>query len=70
MSASLFQEKMAALTAQCPPATRLPEALAAKLPINVLHVGTVGPAVLIIHGGVQGGLGGGPATFREQRAAG
>ncbi|APH54436.1 Hydrolase [Granulibacter bethesdensis] len=28
--------------------------------------GSTGPKVLLIHGGVQGGLGGGPATFREQ----
>ncbi len=66
MSASLIAEKRAALIAQCPPATRLPEAEAAKLPINVARLGS-GPSVVIIHGGVQGGLGGGPVTFDRQR---
>ena len=55
------------LLAQCPPATpRLPEAEAAKLPIHATNWGTVGPTVLIVHGGVQGGLGGNPATFAKQ----
>ena len=67
MSASLIAEKRAALIAQCPPATRLPEAEAIKLPINVTRLGT-GPSVVIIHGGVQGGLGGGPVTFDKQRS--
>ena len=58
--------KQAALLAQCPPAT-IP-ADAASLPINVLHWGKTGVPVLIIHGGVQGGLGGGPSTFAKQEA--
>ncbi len=54
------------LLAQCPP---VPEpANADKLPIHVTHWGTSGPTVLIIHGGVQGGLGGGPKGFIKQRA--
>ena len=37
-------------------------------PVHVTRWGTKGPRVLIIHGGVQGGLGGGPATFIKQKA--
>lgn len=62
-------EHRAALLAQCPPAPpRLPEAEAAKLPIHVTEWGTAGPEVLVVHGGVQGGLGGGPSTFAGQEA--
>ncbi len=62
-------EHRAALLAQCAPApARLPEAEAAKLPIHVTKWGTAGPVVLIVHGGVQGGLGGGPSTFAGQEA--
>ncbi len=62
-------EHRAALLAQCPPAPpRLPEAEAAKLPIHVTEWGTAGPEVLVVHGGVQGGLGGGPSTFARQEA--
>ena len=62
-------EHRAALLAQCPPAPpRLPEADAAKLPIHVIEHGTTGPTVLVVHGGVQGGLGGGPSTFARQEA--
>lgn len=67
MMAAIGQRR-AALIAQCPPAPPLasPEERGAH-PINVIELGTDGPAVLIVHGGVQGGLGGGPATFDEQR---
>ncbi len=68
MSSSLFAEKRAALIAQCPPASRLAEAEAAKLPINAQRLGEAGPEVLIVHGGVQGSLGGGPVTFARQRS--
>ena len=61
-------QRRAALLAQCPPA---PPSVAladyATHPINVIEVGDTGPVVLIVHGGVQGGLGGGPATFDKQR---
>lgn len=61
-------ERRAALLAQCPPP---PPALSAAdhaaRPINVVELGTDGPTVLVVHGGIQGGLGGGPATFDEQR---
>ena len=66
---STIPEHRAALLAQCPPvAARLPEAEAAMLPIHVTEWGTAGPEVLIVHGGVQGGLGGGPSTFAGQQA--
>ncbi len=35
--------------------------------INITEWGQGGPAVLMIHGGVQGGLGGGPVDFAGQR---
>ena len=61
-------QRRAALLAQCPPP---PEALSvdesAARPINVVELGASGPEVLIVHGGIQGGLGGGPATFDEQK---
>ena len=46
------------------------EAEAAHLPIHVTCWGETGPRVLVVHGGVQGGLGGGPATFARQQALG
>ncbi len=67
---SAMQQHVAMLVAQCPPATRLPEAEAAKLPIDVTRWGTSGPRVLIVHGGVQGGLGGGPSNFAKQKVLG
>ena len=59
--------RQAALAAKCPPATEIPSEDAAKLPIHVERVGTAGPRVLFVHGGVQGGIGGGPATFVRQK---
>ncbi len=56
----------AALIAQCPVPLEVTDAEAAKLPIHVTRWGESGPRVLIIHGGVQGGAGGGPATFGKQ----
>jgi pimeloyl-ACP methyl ester carboxylesterase len=37
-----------------------------SLPINLTHWGQAGPRMLLIHGGVQGNLGGGPTTFAKQ----
>lgn len=69
MSMTNVLEHRAALLAQCAPAPpRLPEVEAAKLPIHVTEWGTAGPDVLVVHGGVQGGLGGGPSTFAKQEA--
>jgi pimeloyl-ACP methyl ester carboxylesterase len=66
-----MSEHRASLLAQCPPAApRLPEADGAKLAIHVVEHGTAGPTVLVVHGGVQGGLGGGPSTFAGQEALG
>ena len=67
MMAAIGQRR-AALLAQCPPAPAAlsAEELAAR-PINVIELGDTGPTIVIVHGGVQGGLGGGPATFDEQR---
>ena len=59
-----------ALIAQCPALPALSDAQAAELPIHVTRWGTSGPRVVIIHGGVQGRLGGGPATFAGQQAWG
>ena len=68
MSASLVQERREMLLAQCPASRpRATEEEAGKLPIHVTHWGDHGPAVLVVHGGVQGGLGGGPSTFSGQR---
>ena len=58
----------AALIAQCPALPALDPARAGALPIHVVRWGTEGPRVLIIHGGVQGRLGGGPDTFVKQQA--
>ena len=66
MSSSMCAGKRAALIAQSPPASRLPEVEASKLPINAQRLSDAGPEVLIIHGGVQGGLGGSPVTFARQ----
>jgi len=57
--------KRAALIAQCQPKPMLRKVEA--LPIHVTTWGDKGPAVLFIHGGVQGGLGGGPNNFAGQK---
>ncbi len=57
----------AALVAQCPPWPKLGPAEAEALPIHVTHWGDAGAVVLLIHGGVQGGVGGGPSSFARQR---
>ncbi len=68
MSLSMIMEKHSALVAQCASApARMPEAEASRLPIHVERFGTSGPLVLIIHGGVQGGIGGGPVSFAKQQ---
>ena len=62
-----LERRRAALIAQCPALPALDPAQADALPINVVRWGTEGPRVLIIHGGVQGRLGGGPDTFVKQQ---
>lgn len=59
-----MQAKRAALLQQCPDEPTVADA--AKLPISVRRWGDAGPRVLMVHGGVQGGLGGGPSTFDGQ----
>lgn len=54
------------LAAMCSAPPEISPDVAATYPIHVTAWGSTGPKVLLIHGGVQGGLGGGPATFREQ----
>jgi len=57
------------LLAQCPPpAPRVPDSEEARYPIQVDQWGGSGPEVLLIHGGVQGRVGGGPKTFDRQQA--
>ena len=68
MSASLVQERREMLLAQCrAPRPRATEEETGYLPIHVTPWGDHGPVVLVVHGGVQGGLGGGPSTFSGQR---
>lgn len=54
-----------ALMAQCPDFP--PPANADSLPIAITEWGTSGTPVLMVHGGVQGGIGGGPVNFRTQK---
>lgn len=58
--------KQSQLLAQCPLSPNIVDRDASRLPIHVERVGLTGPLVLIIHGGVQGALGGSPETFAEQ----
>ena len=53
-----------ALLAQCAPGPDTD--VRGPAPIHVTRWSSEGPAILLIHGGVQGGLGGGPATFAKQ----
>ena len=68
MSLSLIMERHTVLVAQCPERAPIPQEEAVQLPIEVDRFGATGPLVLIIHGGVQGGIGGGPSTFAKQQA--
>lgn len=54
-----------ALLAQVPELPR--PANADSLSIAITEWGDVGPMVLMVHGGVQGGIGGGPTNFHAQR---
>jgi pimeloyl-ACP methyl ester carboxylesterase len=59
-----------ALLSQCP-AMPVPSGVDVDLlPINLTHWGQSGSRTVIIHGGVQGNLGGGPSTFAKQQALG
>ena len=56
-----------ALVAQCPPWPTPSSPQADALPIQVTRWGDRGPVVLLIHGGVQGNIGGGPLSFARQK---
>lgn len=58
-------ERWDKLLGQCP-AVPIPDG-ATDLPVNVTHWGKTGPEVFLVHGGVQGGIGGGPDNFSGQR---
>lgn len=58
-------ERWGKLLGQCSPVP-IPDG-AADLPVHVTHWGDTGPDVVLVHGGVQGGIGGGPANFGGQR---
>ena len=68
--AEVITNKREILTAQCPAPLQLTDSSKAELPIDVEKAGTEGPRIVIIHGGVQGNAGGGPATFVKQKALG
>ena len=60
--------RQAALLAQCPPAPATVRGDdPAAGPVNVISLGESGPEVVVVHGGIQGGLGGGPDTFERQK---
>lgn len=65
MSTKVLGEINPALLAQCP-AVVTPEG-AADFPVHVTEWGEEGPDVFFVHGGVQGGIGGGPDNFKGQR---
>jgi pimeloyl-ACP methyl ester carboxylesterase len=54
-----------ALLAQCP-VVEVPRD-ADRLPVHITEWGDTGPPVLLVHGGVQGGIGGGPDNFAGQK---
>lgn len=58
--------RRAELLAQCP-VVPMPEN-ANALPLHITAWGATGPQVFLVHGGVQGGIGGGPINFTGQKA--
>lgn len=64
-----MQSKLGAVLAQCPQLEQIP-ASALDAPIDVTYWGHRGPRVVLVHGGVQGDLGGGPSLFNGQQALG
>jgi pimeloyl-ACP methyl ester carboxylesterase len=65
MPATVIGELNPALLAQCPIVPVPPNAK--DLPVHVTEWGTQGPVIFFVHGGVQGGIGGGPANFIGQK---
>lgn len=64
MSSKPLGDVNPALLAQCPDVP-IP-ANAEDLPIHVTECGDNGPSILFVHGGVQGGIGGGPVNWKGQ----
>jgi pimeloyl-ACP methyl ester carboxylesterase len=62
-----LDEKKEFLLQQCDKRQNLTEITTETHPIHITEWGNSGPIVLMIHGGVQGGLGGGPINFINQR---
>ena len=58
-----LDEKKELLLQQCTKNQTITEIIPETHPIHVTEWGNSGPTVLLIHGGVQGGLGGGPVNF-------
>ena len=56
----------AALLSQCPAMPGPSGVETGSLPIHLTKWGQTGPRMVVIHGGVQGNLGGGPNTFARQ----
>lgn len=68
MAQKAMGDQRSALQKQCPaPLPRVPESDEARYPIHVESWGGTGSKVLLIHGGVQGRIGGGEKTFDRQR---
>jgi pimeloyl-ACP methyl ester carboxylesterase len=69
MTSTTIAEQIAAhraeLFAQCP-IIPVPEN-ANSLPVHITAWGATGPVVFLVHGGVQGGIGGGPINFTGQK---
>lgn len=59
-----MEQRKVELLNQCP---EIKTPTTSALPIHITKWGTEGPLVLLIHGGVQGNLGGGPNTFVGQK---
>lgn len=69
MVAKAMEDQHRTLLAQCaPPPPRLDPRAQRRFPMRVDRWGLRGDRVLLVHGGVQGRVGGGPATFDRQRA--
>ncbi|WP_213958738.1 MULTISPECIES: alpha/beta fold hydrolase [unclassified Variovorax] len=64
MSSKALGEANPSLLAQCP--VHPVPANAADLPVHITECGVKGPPVLFVHGGVQGGIGGGPVNWKGQ----
>ena len=65
---ALMAERREALLAQCPSPVTVNRAAAASFPIHKTTWGAGAERIVLVHGGVQGGLGGGPVTWDGQQA--